>query len=54
MLRRSITGGSRSADQFRSPSLGLGEVALAAIEQALEPFEGIVHELLASVPNPAD
>ncbi len=39
-----------SADTPDGPSLGLGELAFEAIEQALEPFEGIVGELLASVP----
>ena len=43
-----------SADTPDGPSLGLGERAIDAIEQALEPFEGIVDELLASVPDPAD
>jgi hypothetical protein len=43
-----------SADTRDGPSLGLGELALDAIGQALEPFEGIVDELLASVPDPAD
>jgi len=40
-----------SADTPDGPSLGLGELALEAIEQALEPFEGVVDELLASVPD---
>ncbi len=39
-----------SADTPDGPSLGLADVALDAIEQALEPFEGIVDELLASMP----
>ncbi len=39
-----------SADTPDGPSLGLGDLALEAIEQALEPFEGVVDELLASVP----
>ena len=43
-----------SADTPDGPSLGLGELALAANEQALEPFDGIVAELLASVPDSAD
>jgi hypothetical protein len=33
------------------PSLGLGERAIEAIENALEAFEGIVSELLATVPD---
>ncbi len=41
-----------SADSPDGPTLGLGELAtLEAIEQALEPFEGMVDELLASVPG---
>ena len=40
-----------SADTPDGPSLGLGEVALEAIEQALGPFDGIVKKLLASVPD---
>jgi hypothetical protein len=40
-----------SADTPDGPSLGLGERAIDAITQALEPFEGIVDELLASVPG---
>ena len=43
-----------SADTPDGPSLGLGDRAIDAIAQALEPFEGIVDELLASVPDPAD
>lgn len=37
-----------SADTPDGPSLGLGTGAVQAIEEALEPFEGIVDELLAS------
>jgi hypothetical protein len=40
-----------SADTPRGPSLGLGDSALEGIERALEPFEGIIEELLASVPR---
>ncbi len=40
-----------SADTLNGPSLGLAERAIDAIEQALEPFDGIVGELLASVPD---
>jgi len=40
-----------SADTPDGPSLGLGEQAEDAIEAALEPFVGIVDELLASVPR---
>jgi hypothetical protein len=39
-----------SADTPGGPSLGLGETANDAIEAALAPFEGIVDELLASLP----
>lgn len=38
-----------SADTPDGPSLGLGLGAVEAIEAALEPFEGIVDELLASL-----
>jgi hypothetical protein len=41
-----------SADTPEGPSLGLGESALGAIEMALQPFDGIAEELLASVPHP--
>ncbi len=40
-----------SADTPDGPSLGLGERAIEAIEGALEPFEGIADELLASLPG---
>jgi hypothetical protein len=40
-----------SADTPDGPSLGLGQRAIDAIEGALEPFEGIVSELLATVPS---
>jgi hypothetical protein len=40
-----------SADTPDGPSLGLGELPIDAIAQALEPFEGIADELLASVPR---
>lgn len=39
-----------SADTLDGPSLGLGEGAIDAIKRALEPFGGIVDELLASLP----
>lgn len=39
-----------SADTPDGPSLGLGKGAVEAIEAALEPFAGIVDELLASLP----
>ena len=40
-----------SADTPDGPSLGLGLEAVDAIQQALEPFDGIVDELLASLPS---
>lgn len=40
-----------SADTPDGPSLGLGERAIEAIENALEPFDGIVEELMATVPS---
>jgi len=40
-----------SADTPDGPSLGLSERAIHAVEQALEPFEGMADELLASVPG---
>ena len=43
-----------SADTPDGPSLERGEQAIDAIAAALEPFEGIVDELLASVPDPTD
>jgi hypothetical protein len=39
-----------SADTPRGPSLGCGGSALEALWLALEPFEGVVGELLASLP----
>jgi hypothetical protein len=40
-----------SADTPDGPSLGLGFGAVQAIEAALQPFEGVVEELLASLPG---
>ena len=40
-----------SADTPDGPSLGLGKGAIEAVDHALEPFEGIVDELLASLPR---
>ena len=40
-----------SADTLAGPSLGLGKGAVEAIESALQPFEGIVDELIASLPQ---
>jgi len=39
-----------SADTPDGPSLGLGMRAIEAVEAALQPFEGIVDELLSSLP----
>ena len=40
-----------SADTPDGPSLGMGAGALQAIEAALQPFEGAVEELMASMPG---
>jgi hypothetical protein len=48
---RSTGAGSPPADTPDGPSLGLGLEPREAIERALKPFEGIVDELLASVPR---
>lgn len=40
-----------SVDTPDGPSLGLGRVPQAAIVAALESFEGIIDELMASVPD---
>ncbi len=40
-----------SADTPDGPSLGLVQRAIDVVEQALEPFQGIADELLASVPR---
>jgi hypothetical protein len=42
-----------SADTPDGPSLGLGKGAVEAIEHALEKFEGIVDELMESLPRSA-
>lgn len=39
-----------SADSADGPTLGCGTTALVALWQALEPFDGIVGELIASLP----
>jgi hypothetical protein len=39
-----------SADTSDGPSLGLGLTAIEAVEAALEPFQGLVAELLATAP----
>jgi hypothetical protein len=42
-----------SADTFDGPTLGCGTEALEALWQALQPFEGVMGELLASLPPDA-
>ena len=42
-----------STDKPDGPSLGIGEGAIEAVEEALAPFDGIVDELLASLPRAA-
>ena len=42
-----------SADTPVGPSLGMGERAIDAIEGALESFEGIVDDLLSTIPKDA-
>ena len=39
-----------SADTLSGPSLGVGKGAIEAVEHALEPFEPLVDELMASLP----
>jgi hypothetical protein len=40
-----------SADTPHGPTLGLGFDERTAIEAALAPFEGVVDQLMASLPN---
>jgi hypothetical protein len=42
-----------SVDAPDGPTLGHGPTAFAALWMALQPFEGVVDELLASVPSDA-
>ena len=42
-----------SADTVDAPTLGCGTVAFEALWQALQPFEGVMGELLASLPSDA-
>ena len=42
-----------SADTVDGPTLGCGTDAFAALWQALEPFDGVVGDLLASLPADA-
>ena len=42
-----------SADTPHGPTLGIGHGVVEAIEGALEPFEGAVDELLASLQHTA-
>jgi hypothetical protein len=39
-----------SADTVNGPTLGCGITSFAAMWDALEPFDGIIDELLASLP----
>jgi hypothetical protein len=39
-----------SADTPDGPILGLGDSAIEAVEHALEPFDGALDELVASLP----
>ena len=43
-----------SADTTDGPTLGCGTDSFAALWQALEPFAGVVGDLLASMPADAD
>lgn len=43
-----------SADTVDGPSLGCGTSAFAALWEALQPFYGVVGELLASLPTGGD
>jgi len=40
-----------SADTVDGPSLGCGTTSFDALWQALEPFDGVIGELLASLPS---
>ncbi len=40
-----------SADTADGPSLGCGTTSFDALWQALEPFDGVIGELLASLPS---
>jgi hypothetical protein len=40
-----------SADTPHGPSVGLGVGAIEAIEGALQPFEGAIEDLMASLPG---
>ncbi|HLY35426.1 MAG TPA: hypothetical protein VKU35_01790 [Candidatus Limnocylindria bacterium] len=42
-----------SVDTPEGPTLGHGPTAFAALWMALQPFEGVIDELLASVPTDA-
>jgi hypothetical protein len=42
-----------SVDAPEGPSLGYGRTALAALWMALQPFDGVIGELLASLPDGA-
>jgi hypothetical protein len=42
-----------SADTHDGPSLGYGDTAFAALWMALAPFDGVIDELLTTVPDDA-
>jgi hypothetical protein len=42
-----------SVDTEKGPTIGHGPTAFAALWMALQPFEGVIDELLASVPTDA-
>ena len=50
-LRRFERRWMASADTPAGPSVGLGRYPIEALAEALEPFDGVVDELLASVPD---
>ena len=50
-LRRFETCWMASADTPDGPSVGLGRYPIEALAGALEPFDGVVDELLGPVPH---
>jgi hypothetical protein len=42
-----------SADTVRGPTLGCGTTSFDALWQALQPFDGVIGDLLASLPSEA-
>jgi hypothetical protein len=43
-----------SADTADGPSLGCGTSALGALSESLTPFDGVIDQLIASLPADAD